>query len=69
MKSQTKKKPQDFTRLTLKLFRKKFYQKPVSLVKLSFLKKCCVKICVFLWLKEYFGFLNETTGKDKVEWG
>ncbi|NAS89562.1 hypothetical protein C4E24_07510 [ANME-1 cluster archaeon AG-394-G21] len=31
--------PRDFTRLTLKLFRKKFYQKPVSLVKLSFLKK------------------------------
>jgi len=31
--------PRDYTRLTLKLFRKKFYQKIVSLVKLFFLRK------------------------------
>jgi len=29
------KKPRDFTRLALKVFRKKFYQKRVSLVKLK----------------------------------
>jgi hypothetical protein len=40
-----------FTRLTLKLFRKKFYQKIyVSLIKLSWGKKGCVEICAILWL-------------------
>ncbi len=40
------KKPRDFTRLTLKLFRKKFYQKPVS-----FLKKVCENLCNLVVIK------------------